>query len=136
MIQKVKLNKSLSPSKEKKILIFVSKQFKSMSKLLNTSFIMETQTVERFKSFISKKFIPQLRNCPSIGEILFLQVEGNPHGEEAETFALQFCTSEDEKLQAEEQKQLETCLQMSQDFFGQQVLIFSTQMNIVFKDNA
>ncbi len=99
-----------------------------MITLLNTSFIMEPATVESFKSFIAKDFIPELRKDKAIKDIKFLNILNNPHGEEAKSFALQFVVEGAESLKAVKAGALDKSLSLLRQTFGERVLCFSTEM--------
>ncbi len=99
-----------------------------MITLLNTSFIMEPQTVEAFKSFITKDFLPELRKDKDVKDIKFLNILNSPHGEEAKTYALQFVVEGQEALQAVKTGALARALNLVTKSFGERVLCFSTEM--------
>ncbi len=99
-----------------------------MITLLNTSFVMELATVEKFKSFIVKDFIPELRKDKAIKDIKFLNILNNPHGDEAKSFALQFVVEGEEQLKAVKNGALATSLALLSQTFGERVLCFSTEM--------
>ncbi len=99
-----------------------------MITLLNTSFIMELATVEKFRSFIAKDFIPELRKDKAIKDIKFLNILNSPHGDEAKSFALQFVVEGQENLDSVKKGALASSLALLTQTFGEGVLCFSTEM--------